>query len=206
MTVEVRAALSCLLVGFALMFAGTANAAAPSAACSKSDTHQIESGSPGPIICTTAGVKTVFVARRTMLVLSSMRVQVTGTRTTKTLVDQSDGVTFAHAKAQGTFAIVTLRITNETHQPQLFDEASQAELQIGVNQYSSSLNGEDADAGTQGLDDQIQPGESATGDIVFDVPTSAISGFTLHSALLLANFNQFLTISPTELGLIYLGT
>jgi hypothetical protein len=53
--------------------------------------------------------------------LASMRVSVQQTRTASTLADTIDGTTISHATAKGVFIVVTVRVANETHQPQLFD-------------------------------------------------------------------------------------
>jgi hypothetical protein len=164
-------------------------------------------GVAGPLECSANGTKTIVVARRTSLVLSSMTVNAVKTRTTHELSDVVDGTTISHATAKGTFVVVTIRVANHTHMPQLFDPDSQAELEIKSNDYSTSTPGTEADSGTDAWDSDIEPGESSTGDVVFDVPTSQASLFPQHAALLLVNFGDFLQASSrvSEFGLIYLG-
>jgi hypothetical protein len=122
-------------VGSMMLLATVASASAPPCA---SVTKRIESGSPGPLNCSAGGVATVEVARHTTLPLKSMSVAVTGTRTTGTLVDKIDGVTISHATAQGMFVVVTVRVSNRTHKPQLFNGGLQTELVIGPDTYSVS--------------------------------------------------------------------
>jgi hypothetical protein len=135
-----------------------------------------------------------------------MTVQAVRTRTTRTLTDKIDGTTLSHATAKGMFVLVTIRVVNHTHTPQLFDQDSQTELEIKTDYYSNSTPGLDADSGADAWGSEIEPGESSTGDLVFDVPKSAAALFPKHAALLLANFGDFLQASSvSELGLIYLG-
>lgn len=197
------AAFSCLAVAWS---AAVAHGRSAIPACNHADGQRIEHGAPGPIVCSTKGIKTILVARRTTLPLSSMHVQVLASRVTKSLKEVVDGTTISQATAKGEFVVITLRIANETHTPQSFDDLAQSELEIANNDFSVSTNGDEADSGTQGFDDQTQPGESSTGDIVFDVATKSASTFPAHAGLLLVDYGANVSVgSVNEVGLIYLG-
>jgi hypothetical protein len=190
-------------VGSLMLLPTVATAGAPP--CT-SVAKRIESGTPGPLNCSANGVATVYVAKRTALPLTTLAVTVTGVRTTRTLVEKVDGVTISHATAQGMFVVVTVRVANRTHKPQLFNGDSQTELLIGSDTYSISTSGDEADSGTSGLDNQIEPGESATGDIVFDVAKSVLRSYPAHAGLVVVNFGDFVSFgSVSQIGVVYLG-
>jgi hypothetical protein len=194
--------LLCACAG-ALILGPTASASTPS--CT-SVAKRIESGTPGPLNCSAKGVPGVYVAKRTTLPLTSLTVAVTAARTTRTLVEKIDGTTISHATAQGMFVVLTVRVVNRTHKPQLFNEDIQTELLVGADTYSISTNGEESDSRSDGLDTQIEPGESATGDVVFDVAKKALTSYPAHAGLVVVNFGDFVSLgSVSQIGVIYLG-
>jgi hypothetical protein len=76
------------------------------------------------------------------------------------------------------FVIVTIAVTNTSTSPQTFDEGtttSQGELLIGKNTYSVSFDAENTNEPNsfETNNNPIQPGETRTGTIDFDVPTNA---------------------------------
>ncbi len=92
-------------------FGGASVGHAATASCA-SDVQRVEAGAPGPLDCSTQGVKTLVVARRTALVLTSMRVTVQKMRTAHTLSEKIGGATVGHATAKGLFVVVTVRVSN----------------------------------------------------------------------------------------------
>jgi hypothetical protein len=167
---------------------------------------RIASGAPGPLNCSANGVATVYVAKQTTLPLATMAVTVTGVRMTRTLVEKVGGTTISHATAQGMFVVVTVRVANRTHKPQLFNDDSQVELLIGSDTYSISASGDEADSATSAFDSDIEPGETATGDVVFDVAKSVLKSYPAHAGLVVVNFGDFVSFgSVSQIGVVYLG-
>lgn len=171
----------------ACLSAGTAAAAAPS--CSQ-DTVKVQAGAHGPFACSLKGTATIIVGQKTRLAMQSMTVVGVSAKLTKRLEDKIDGTVISSATAQGRFAVVRITVTNHTHKPQSFDKFGQAELQVKQDSYSTSLKGIEADPAA-GLNDDIEPGESETGDLVFDVPAAlALAAFPAHAALFMVNFGD----------------
>lgn len=184
-------------------FGATSHAA--TASCGTAVT-QINRGAHGPLNCSSNGIKGIVVGDRTPLPLHSMTVTVDRTRITKKLVDAIDGTTISSATAQGEFVVIRVTVKNKTTTPQNFSPYLQTEAQIKKDQYTVSPKGEVADTGSQGLDNDIEPGETGTGDLVYDVPSSLAPSFPLYAALLVVNFGQSLTFgSASQVGLIVLG-
>ncbi len=195
-------ALPILMLVGAEAFPSVAGAATSCA----SDVQHVEAGAKGPFRCKAAGINTIVVGAQTPLPLTSLRASFRKARTTHTLVEKVDGTVMSHATAKGVFVLVTIQVTNLTHKPQSFDDLGQTELQIGNSQYSVSTDGDLSDSGADGFTDDIQPGESSTGDIVFDVPNSALALFPKHAALLLVNFGDDVSFgSPSQVGVMYVG-
>jgi hypothetical protein len=191
----------------AVALGGSVASQASTPACNSSQGQRIEHGAPGPIVCSSKGIKTIWVARRTTLALTSMHVNVVATRLTKKLAITSFGTTISHATAQGEFVVVTLRISNNTNKPQSFDDLAQTELQVGNDQFSVSTNGDESDKGSEGWNGDIEPGESATGDIVFDVSARSAADVPRHAGLLIVNFGDDVSFgSVSEVGIVYLGS
>jgi hypothetical protein len=82
------------------------------------------------------------------------------------------------AKAHGTFVIATVELTNREHSPQAW-ASKQSSLLVGGNSYEEAFeaeNGKDQHSllWTSGATNNIQPEETRTGDLVYDVPSSAL--------------------------------
>lgn len=133
---------------------------------------------------------------------------------TETSLSDSSGV--ASANANGVFLIITLRITNTGNQPQTVEEPgaeSFALSPLGSSAtYTESFNAENGPDEDSFISDDtpIQPGESQTGDIIFDVPPTALTTMqTSGAALVFGAFGVDLSnattskTNPAALLLIY---
>jgi hypothetical protein len=111
--------------------------------------------------------------------LPGLTVEFVSARTASSLSASSGA---ASAQANGIFLIITLRITNTSNAPQTVEEPWSNRFQLSPitsnANYSESFQAED------GPDQQsfitqdttpVQPGESQTGDVIFDVPLSVMS-------------------------------
>jgi hypothetical protein len=126
--------------------------------------------------------------------LKTLTAQFVAARTASSVADSSGAAT---ATATGTFLIITLRISNNSSTPQTVESIgnSAAELfTLGSDskQYSESFAAENQ-ADEQSFVSQnstpIQPDASQTGDVVFDLPPSALASVRAHGAgLLLGDF------------------
>jgi hypothetical protein len=92
--------------------------------------------------------------------------------TTKTL-----GNSFTKKDAQGTFQVITLKITNEGKETKTIDSSMFQLTDSEGRTFDRSVEGQSAKGFGEGNVDlflqQVQPGLSVTGDIVFDIPDSA---------------------------------
>jgi hypothetical protein len=120
--------------------------------------------------------------------IPGMTVQFKGARTTSSLSDSS-GVASAHAN--GIFLIITLKATNTGNTPQTAEQAGSSLFALSplTSQavYTESFQAENqADPQSFISNDTtpIQPGESQTGDVVFDVPPSNMTLMRHDGALL----------------------
>jgi hypothetical protein len=127
-----------------------------------------------------------------------MRVKVVNVDTPSSV---SNGSGFT-ANARGTFVVVTIAVTNATTSPQTFDEGSstsQGSLEIGKNSYSVSFDAENTNDPNSFVtnDNAIQPGETRTGTIDFDVPSSAARQAYEHGALFVVDFGESVDSAQT---------
>jgi hypothetical protein len=187
--------------------AGSTTAAARPAADAScaTDAHAIETaGYQGPYHCKASGIPTVLVGPGVPMQMSSMTVRFVSKRVTKTVTNSTLGQS---ASAQGMFVIVTVTITNNTQMPQLFNQDSQTVLQIGNSSYSISSKGDETDTGSDGWTNEINPGEHATGDLIYDVPSATVaSEYPTHAGVAFVNFGEFLSAgSASQLGILSLG-
>jgi hypothetical protein len=101
--------------------------------------------------------------------------KVTSVRTTKTIGDPDLG----GARADGTFVVVSLQLTNNKDETKTFSEASAKLRTSDGNQYETS------DKTTLAFGDQalllkdIQPDLTTRGRLAFEAPPSKVSGSTL---------------------------
>jgi hypothetical protein len=197
----------------------TAPAAATTATSSAPITTSTSVTTPsGPPSCTAVAFKTAHctlggvsftVAHGTQtLRLKTLALNITGVRTTSTVANNSISAT-----AKGEFLIVTISVTNKTTSPETFDGGGfqqQSELELDGASYTESFHAENqADAQSFITNNSpIQPGESATGDLVFDVPPAEAAKATTDSrdVLIIGNFGDDLSQQqPSKLGLIALS-
>jgi len=114
------------------------------------------------------------------------------------------------ATANGEYLIVTLKVTNNTDSPETFDGISSHETELVADgkDFTEAFKAENQ-ADQQSFISQseaIQPGESATGDVVFDVPP-AIAAKVLSGqkgGLAILNFGEENSESAPGLGVISL--
>lgn len=87
-------------------------------------------------------------------------------------------------KAQGQFCLVTLKVRNIGSEAQTFDDSSQYAFGTSGAKYDSdTAAGLDANNGTATFLDDINPGNSVTGIIVYDIPKTAhITKLELHDS------------------------
>lgn len=87
-------------------------------------------------------------------------------------------------KAQGQFCLVTMKVRNIGKEAQLFDASSQFAFgATGAKYDADSAAGIDANNDATTFLDNINPGNSVTGIIVFDIPKSAkIVKLELHDS------------------------
>lgn len=97
---------------------------------------------------------------------------VTDITTAKTL-----GNSFTKKDAQGTFQVITLKITNQGKETKTIDSSMFQLTDSEGRTFDRSVEGQSAKGFGEGNVDlflqQVQPGLSVTGDIVFDIPDSA---------------------------------
>lgn len=140
--------------------------------------------------------------------LKTLAARVVGLTTADTL---SDGT--SSASAVGRFVVVSLAVTNRAHSPETFDPigVQQAALVEHKTYYSEDFkveNYNDSRSCVSQATTPIQPGESATCDVVFDLPATAIrAAADAHQlAVVVANFGDNLSPSsssvPKSLGVV----
>lgn len=89
------------------------------------------------------------------------------------------GNSFTRKDAQGIFTIVTLKIENKGKETKTIDSSMIQLTDSQGRKFDRSIEGQTAKGLAQGKVDlflqQVQPGLSVTGDIVFDIPKDATS-------------------------------
>lgn len=87
-------------------------------------------------------------------------------------------------KAQGQFCEVTMKVRNIGNEAQLFDDSDQYAFGADGKKFSAdTMAGIDANEGDNAFLDQINPGNSVTGIVVFDIPkTAKIAKLELHDS------------------------
>lgn len=90
---------------------------------------------------------------------------------------KSLGSSFTKADAQGTFNVVTLTIKNVGKETVTIDSSMMKIIDSEGRKFDRSVDGQTAKGLSQGKVDlflqQVQPGLSVTGDLVFDLPDDA---------------------------------
>jgi hypothetical protein len=114
------------------------------------------------------------------------------------------------ATASGEYVIVALTITNETDAPEEFDgiSAHQTELIANEKSYTEAFKAEN-EADQQSFVSQsesIQPGESKTGDVIFDLPPAVARKVLAgeKGGLAVLNFGEESSSTASGFGVISL--
>lgn len=111
-----------------------------------------------------------------------------GGYTTQDTIPASTGT----AAAQGTFVIMTLTVRNKLNSPAVFDQhQDQIILALGSRNYSENFDAEN-NPGTSFVrnSDPIQPGNSKTGTVVFDIPKSIVKHIDTDGDLIILQFSD----------------
>jgi hypothetical protein len=100
------------------------------------------------------------------------------------------------AKAHGMFVIVTLELTNHERSPQEW-KSEQSSLLVGGNTYDEAFNAENGPDEHSlvwtigGIGGKLQPEETRTGDVIYDVPSSVLHTLeTQGGAVALRDFGE----------------
>ena len=138
------------------------------------------------------------------LKLRTLAARIEGIRTASSF-SSGVGTTTAH----GIFLVISLHLTNMASAPQVFDgiDAKQVALSVSKHYYGESFAAENESDKQSFItnEEPIQPGESKTGDLVFDVPPSVVNEVrTLpESGLFIGNFgDNEIEGTPSGTGLI----
>lgn len=136
--------------------------------------------------------------------LSTLAARIEGIRTTSSF-SSGVGTTTAH----GVFLVISLHVTNMASTPQVFDGVGEKQVALSVSKhyYSESFEAENESDKQSFItnEEPIQPGESKTGDLVFDVPSYVVNEVrTLpESGLFIGNFgDNEIEGTPSGTGLI----
>lgn len=114
----------------------------------------------------------------------------------RTATSESSGNGGPSATAHGLFLVCSVTITNTSSGPQTFDpEADRSALALPNSHYSESFDAENtADPNSfVSQSDPIQPGESATGDLIYDMPpnlATSVANGTARAEIQLVDFDE----------------
>jgi uncharacterized protein YceK len=136
--------------------------------------------------------------------LSTLAARIEGIRTTASF---SSGA--GTATAHGIFLVISLHVTNMSATPKAFDGTGEKQVALSVSKhyYGESFQAENEIDHQSFItnEEPIQPDESKTGDLVFDVPPSVVGEVeTLpESGLFIGNFgDNEIEGTPSGTGLI----
>lgn len=144
--------------------------------------------------CVSSGQTLVIVNKGTPAHMKTLDATLVSTNTQNSLSDNGQSAT-----ANGQFAILTITLTNKLDTPQQWHNG-QAGLELATGHNSGSSYSEDFQA-ENGPDQNsclwkagsisqgIQPGESVTCDVIFDIPASA-SLTSTGTTLVIGNFGE----------------
>lgn len=200
-----RRRLAVAAVG-ALAAAGlswAAGAQAGTASCQK-DLALIDGGASGPLSCVSSGTPTILVGRSTPLALKTVSVALSGVQTASRYTIAVRGQPPFRVKAKGVFILLTVALSNETNAPQVFKTQDQVVLEI-----HNSTNFPDEFVNSHIwwtkllTGPTIQPHQTLTGVLMFDVSKSALRTFPAKTGLAVVNFGQNTSSGlVTQLGVI----
>jgi hypothetical protein len=143
--------------------------------------------------------------------LQTLSAHVNGVTTASTLASNGSS-----ASANGRFLVVSLTITNNASAPEQFDSIGNQQTAIighrgaSYSEDFNAENGPDQHSCVASNTNDIQPGESATCDVVFDLPVAAVDRARTHGlGLYVVNFGTDLSSNsmspPHKVALITLS-
>jgi hypothetical protein len=144
--------------------------------------------------CTHGGITYVVVNEDHTLKLATLWASLNGVHTARSLTNDT-----AVATARGQFLMATLSITNKLPHPRTFDQGhtQQAGVILDGAVYKEDVAAENADSNSclRQNGTSIQPGDSKTCDVIFDIPTTAAADLGKHGSgdLYLVNFGSDLS-------------
>lgn len=151
--------------------------------------------------CESEGVTLVVVNHDSPLKLKTMKVKLLSVKKAKTLSSDLGSET-----ASGTWVTFEIEVTNLTHAPVSWEE-EQSHLDLSENEYSEEFevqNGTEQDS-LQWQSQKIQPENSVTGTVTFDVPNKVLKNLYAEGNLDFLNFGEsgfYSEGEPEELGII----
>jgi hypothetical protein len=150
----------------------------------------VKSTNVRPVVCSTPnGEFTKLATENYPIRLKTLTGEFVSARTASSLSD-STGVNTA--TANGTFLIISVKITNNTTSPQTVESIggnafSLSTIGTNAKQYTESFkaeNGPDQNSFVSQNSAPIQPDASQTADAVFDVPPPGLAAMRAHGAAL----------------------
>lgn len=154
--------------------------------------------------CEANGLTVTVANRDTPLRLEELTATLTDIEIRATIEGEYDTV-----RARGKFVILRLSVTNRLDAPEAF-ASQQAVLQIENKTYTQSSDGDLTaveDAWTSQYE-ELQPGETRQGALIFDLPAAAAAKAESRAAtpnLLLVNFSAVGEENPKRFGLFRLS-
>lgn len=180
-----------------------AGAQAGTASCQK-DLALIDGGASGPLTCISSGTPTILVGRSTPLALKTVSMALSGVQMASRYTIVVRGQPPTPVKAKGMFILLTVTLTNETNARHVFNTQDQVVLEINdspnvpqefVNSHiwwTKLFTGP-----------TIQPHQTLTGVLMFDVSKVALRTFPAKTGLAVVNFGQNTSSGlVTQLGVI----
>jgi hypothetical protein len=151
--------------------------------------------------CTAENGWTVDVVNaETKLTLDEMDAELVGIRTADAVSGEYSGT----EKANGTYVVVSLRVTNRTDSPATFSN-DQVRLVLDDKNYSHDSDAEMAVDDSLNYE-EIQPDETLTGTVVFDVPVERAGSYAETGNLVFAQFSDASGFGDPELPVGYIRT
>ena len=150
---------------------------------------------------------TVMAGPGQWLKLDTLHAKVEHVSITHEESDQYLGVKTAHGK----FVVISLAVTNHSDSPQSFDDLGDEDALVLGNGKTYTerfdvINGYDQNSFTS-QNDPIQPDQTTTHDVIFDVPSNAVvSGATLAVLNFGDDVNTYSADDGTQVGTMALGT
>jgi Protein of unknown function (DUF2510)/Domain of unknown function (DUF4352) len=152
--------------------------------------------------CTVKGQDVVVVNKDSTLELDQLSARLVGISTADTFQGRSPGP----KSASGVFVVARVEITNTTDKPQTYDSFGEATaLNLGRDVYTEDFNVENGTATDSFVwrSTDLQPHDSMTGTLVYDVPANAAGHLETDGYLSIGNFRDDpVSGRPKQLGVI----